>query len=168
MRRGHDLRPSLRRNARSAKSHPRGLCGNHAERVQAQVQVPQGRNGYSALPISLGQKQSTTAMAAARGPSSGPARRSIVFVGLRASPPDWCANRAALRSAGTSGLWRVRMHAYCRSRRLGRCRALIPTGGAGCNGGWAGRESWPMGRICTKAQPSRDSLTQLRQWKRFP
>jgi hypothetical protein len=24
----------------------------------------------------------------------------------RASPPDWCANRAALRSAGTNGLFR--------------------------------------------------------------
>jgi hypothetical protein len=32
-----------------------------------------------------------------------------------ASPPDWCANRAALRSAGTSGPWRVNLHAYCRS-----------------------------------------------------
>jgi hypothetical protein len=47
-----------------------------------------------------------------------------------ASPPDWCANRAALRSAGTSGLFRrasspgrAILHAYCRSSG----RASAPT-----------------------------------------
>lgn len=57
------------------------------------------------------------------------------------SPPDWCANRAALRSAGTSGPRTAVLPAFCRS--LGRRPPLNPTGGGGRKGegpgGWARR-----------------------------
>ena len=63
------------------------------------------------------------------------------------NPPDWCANRAPLRSAGTSGLRHVDLHAGCRSRPLGRCRALNPT---------AAREA----RV-VRAQPRRGGLRTI-------